>query len=789
MSFFEELNRRNVFRVAIAYVVASWIILQAGALLLEIFDAPDSIMRVIVVLLVLGFIVSISFTWAFEVTPEGIKRESEVDREHSAAQQTAKRLDMLTIALVVVAVGALLIDRYMQNDLDTAVVGVPQSPEPDRPNIELAQKILEVGRLRDAGEIAAAFALASELAPFIQDESAREALWAGTSWKSDIQTEPPGARVLRQTMDAAEGEWEDLGTTPLAGVRFALDEGYRLRFELAGHRSVETLHSAVRDYRWGETRIDSKPVTLDRLDVLPEEMVRIPGFTQELVDFDDFFMDRFEVTNREFAKFVRSGGYESPEFWRQRFLKDGVEISWEDAMSRFVDRTGRSGPASWTGGVYPEGRGDYPVNGVSWYEAAAYAAFVGKRLPTIAHVHATRKYYLVDSGWTLSRSNLGGEGPTPVGYNRAMNTFGVYDLEGNVREWSWNETGDGARATMGGGWDDSQFVALWEVAKSSWDRDLTNGIRLIRTFDSAEKLARLREPGLPSPARRDLRNEEPVSDEEIEIYRRMYTYDPLPLNAEIVAVDQFEHWRRERIDFDLPYGERGGAYIYIPNHRPPPYESVIYWGGANVLGLKSIDREFIEGFNFIVRSGRVVVQPILKGVLDRDDESTQRAIASVWTELTYESGKAWLDVQVKWIKDVSRTIDYLETRDDIRSESYGFYGLSWGAKQASILLAVEDRIGPAVLNVGGLDDAIRHLPEADPLTFVRSVKNPVLMLNGQYDIVHPLETSQEPMYELLGTDPVNKKHYVAPAGHVVPREATVRETLDWIDRYLNSHKN
>ncbi len=100
------------------------------------------------------------------------------------------------------------------------------------------------------------------------------------------------------------------------------------------------------------------------------------------------------------------------------------------------------------------------------------------------------------------------------------------------------------------------------------------------------------------------------------------------------------------------------------------------------------------------------------------------------------------------------------------------------------MLAVEDRIDAAVLNVGGLDDVYQYLPEADPFTFVTHVHDPVLMLNGEYDIVFPLETSQKPMFELLGTDPEHKKHYVTSAGHLVPRDVLIRETLDWFDRYL-----
>jgi hypothetical protein len=147
----------------------------------------------------------------------------------------------------------------------------------------------------------------------LTDDATPEDLWAEFSWAADIETEPSGAEVYRQAMNAAEDEWEDLGTTPLETVRFAEGEGYRLRFELDGYRRVELLQTAVWQPEW-EGAERTKPVRLDPVDVLPEEMVRIPEFTRDLVDYADYFMDRFEVTNREYEKFVAAGGYAKPAY-------------------------------------------------------------------------------------------------------------------------------------------------------------------------------------------------------------------------------------------------------------------------------------------------------------------------------------------------------------------------------------------------------------------------------------------------------------------------------------------
>jgi formylglycine-generating enzyme required for sulfatase activity len=151
-------------------------------------------------------------------------------------------------------------------------------------------------------------------------------------------------------------------------------------------------------------------------------MVRVPGGEIELqfpgmekavsiVDIPDYWMDRYEVTNREFKQFVDAGGYRKAEYWKQPFVEKGKTLSWEEAMSRFRDNAGRPGPATWELGAYPEGQANYPVTGVSWYEAAAYAEFAGKTLST-AHQwqNATSRWF---ASYIVPLSNFSGKGWRP----------------------------------------------------------------------------------------------------------------------------------------------------------------------------------------------------------------------------------------------------------------------------------------------------------------------------------------------------------------------------------------
>jgi TolB-like protein/Tfp pilus assembly protein PilF len=104
-NFFAELKRRNVYKVAVAYVVVSWLLIQAASILLPTFEAPSWVMKVMVLVVVLGFLPALIFSWAFEITPEGIKLESEIEPNKSIARRTGRKIVAVTIALAVVAAG------------------------------------------------------------------------------------------------------------------------------------------------------------------------------------------------------------------------------------------------------------------------------------------------------------------------------------------------------------------------------------------------------------------------------------------------------------------------------------------------------------------------------------------------------------------------------------------------------------------------------------------------------------------------------------------------------------
>jgi len=108
----QELKRRNVFRVGFAYIVVAWLIAQVAELALDSFDAPSWVIKTILLLLALGLPVVLFFAWAFELTPEGLKKEKEVDRSQSITHQTGRKLNATIMIMLVIAVGVLLFDKF-----------------------------------------------------------------------------------------------------------------------------------------------------------------------------------------------------------------------------------------------------------------------------------------------------------------------------------------------------------------------------------------------------------------------------------------------------------------------------------------------------------------------------------------------------------------------------------------------------------------------------------------------------------------------------------------------------
>jgi dienelactone hydrolase len=168
-----------------------------------------------------------------------------------------------------------------------------------------------------------------------------------------------------------------------------------------------------------------------------------------------------------------------------------------------------------------------------------------------------------------------------------------------------------------------------------------------------------------------------------------------------------------------------------------------------------------------------LLYPIYKSTYERGDGLK---------DMTPNMTASYRDHAVMWAKDVGRSVDYLEGRRDVAKDKIGFFGYSWGAELAPLVLAVEPRMSLGVISLGAFS-LQPSLPEADPVNFAPRVKVPVLMLNGRYDFYGPTAISQEPLFRLLGTRAEHKRRVVYETSHSIPRNELIKEVVNWMEKY------
>jgi serine/threonine protein kinase/formylglycine-generating enzyme required for sulfatase activity/dienelactone hydrolase len=641
-----------------------------------------------------------------------------------------------------------------------------------------------------------AYRLAEKVESVIPGNPRLGGIFSKCSLNISVKTDPEGAKVFIKDYKEPAEEWSYLGESPLEKVRVPVGI-FRWKLEKEGYETVLAAASTwAVDIGGHDVLVPGGFArTLDESGRLSPGMVRVQGAETSIGKLEDFFIDKYEVTNGQFMEFVAAGGYRERKYWTHAFIKDGKGMTWEEAMREFVDPSGQPGPATWIAGDFPEGQADFPVSGVSWYEAAAFAEFAGKSLPTGYHWGAARGEYTMMilvpqlGGFALLApfSNFRGDGPVRVGSLNGITAYGAYDMAGNVREWCSNEMPAG-RLIRGGAWGDNTYMFGQLSQAPPMDRSAKNGFRCA-LYSDPEKIPpaafQALEAGYGEPA--DYAKITPVPDEVFQVYKDQFAYDRTALKARVESRETSSGgWIREKVSFEAAYGgERVIAYLFLPKNAAPPFQTVVYFpGGASEWQRSSED---IEGYyefpmflSFLVKSGRAALYPIYKGTFERGTND----IAAV---LDFDSGsRQYAAILVQEVQDLKRSLDYLETRPDIDAEKLAYYGMSWGAFNGAIITAVEDRLKASVLVAGGFIGGLR--PEANPVTYAPRVKAPTLMLNGLYDSFFPPETSSKPMFRLLGTPADHKRQIFYETDHIPPYTEYVRETLAWLDKYLGPVK-
>jgi formylglycine-generating enzyme required for sulfatase activity len=665
-------------------------------------------------------------------------------------------------------------------------------------NVRWARAQLErLPALADAKRYAEAYEIASALEPYLPGDTTLASVMTVVSDTVSVTTEPEGASVYlkRFTGDAAPAARHLIGTSPMKNVRIARGE-YILSIEKEGYAPTARTVSGV-VIQAGALAIKPPPIRIaERLAPagnVPPRMVFVPGGDYRLIAWsrptdrrtrlDDYFIDQYEVSNQEFKEFISAGGYGRREFWTHPFIKDGRVVPWDDAQRLFVDRTGLPGPRTWSNQGFPDGKADYPVTDITWYEADAYAAFRGKRLPTIFQWEkAARNGYQAMAGvgsmpWGAfypgdplkDRANFG---PAPLPITSAefgMSAFGAYNMAGNVAEWTANDSSDGYLAT-GGAWGDPVYTFSQFGGRPGLFSSEKLGFRCVRSSAASSD---------QGGGRVELAREVPqFSAPTATVFAglaALYRYEKVPLDARIEQTVETPEWTREKISFNGGNGTRAMAYLYLPNHVRRPLQVVQLLPAGDVAGgFRSLADAMDDRMTPFVRAGRAAFGVVLDGYTERLQTSTAAPPSADTVEFSERT--VWR------ITDLRRGLDYLETRSDIDMTRIGALAPSAGSLLGIILGAIENRYRTFVFIGAGFPVVYRAIhATSNPINFASYIRAPKLVLQGRYDEDTPLRTQTAPFFKLL-IEP--KRLTLYDGGHVPSVEVTMAEISPWLDDQL-----
>ncbi len=294
---------------------------------------------------------------------------------------------------------------------------------------------------------------ALDLKNVLKDNHDLSKLWADITIPITINTDPPGAKVYAKPCSKPGTSWYLIGKTPIS--KFPFPKG--LSRIIIEKTEFKTLYDVFCRRVYGSFEGDTLQYQFFNKSEIPEDMVYATdhkGGSHSLF-ISNFWIDRYEVTNKQYKTFLDSGGYTNPGYWEFPFIIEDDTINFSDAKKRFMDKTGWVGPANWEMGDFPTGEGDLPVMGISWYEAAAYAKFVNKSLPTLYHWQYASE---VDAASEIVKfGNFNKKGPVEKGTYNSMTRFGTFNLPGNISEWVFNSSGNN-RFRIGGNYKEPDYL-------------------------------------------------------------------------------------------------------------------------------------------------------------------------------------------------------------------------------------------------------------------------------------------------------------------------------------------
>ncbi len=617
-----------------------------------------------------------------------------------------------------------------------------------------------------------------------------------------VTTEPEGAKIFLKRFDPS-GQNSDIkgeyfGVTPTKYLMIARGD-YLVTLEKDGYSTIQRIASSypiIKEYPVPRRGVNISAVMV-KANQIDSNMVFVPGDNYKIVSWslydlpsvklNDFHIDKYEVSNKDYKEFILAGGYLKKEFWKHSFIKDGKEISWSEAMKLFVDRSQLPGPRSWLNQDFPEGEGNYPVTDITWYEASAYAEFRGKSLPTVyqwekAARNGVINYQGMSLPWGVvysmdnlnERVNFNGKGTEPVNkFEFGISAFGCYNMAGNVKEWCLNNSSDEYFIT-GGSWEDTYYLYGDFGSVPGFYSSNTLGFRCIKN------LVMVKNDPAATSINKDHKVEtyKPVSELEYKKLLTYYKYDKQPLNAKVISREEKDDWIEEKIEFDCSLGDRVTGFLFLPKNVQEPFQCIVWDPHGAVYDLGAPANWTAEIlFSGNIKAGRAVFVLVPKGSPSRK----------------WEYGEQWPNVSTVLFRDrvlhgvtESRIgLDYLSTRKEIDMNKLAWIPTSHMIN-GLIVPAVDNRINSIILIACGIyPESKTSLPEVNPVNFVSHYNKPTYFLYGKYDEAMPYNLLVLPFYKLLknikGVELVN-------SGHIPPIEVRVPIINKWLDESLGTIK-
>jgi dienelactone hydrolase len=349
-------------------------------------------------------------------------------------------------------------------------------------------------------------------------------------------------------------------------------------------------------------------------------------------------------------------------------------------------------------------------------------------------------------------------------------------MAGNAAEWCANTTGAGFIAA-GGSWEDPAYVFGYFGEYPAFKREGTDasihsktGFRCVINSHAAQ--------GDQGAMRLDLDTKapsfKPVSDAEYGKLAARYEYEKGPLDAEIVEVKEGEAWTREKIVYNGAAGKRAIAYLYLPKSFQRPLQVLHFVPAGDVFGrFRSLPEATEFNLDPLIRSGRAVFSVVLEGFIERDREPGYQRPATSLIEFVEETAR--------YIEDMRRGLDYLETRGDIDTRRIAYFGPS-ASDFKLIIPAVEPRYRAVIFNGA----AVRSYhdqwhPAANPINFAPRIRAPKLLMHGRYDEAAPLKTEGKPLYALM-SEPMRVE--IFEGGHIPYINIMIPTFSGWLDQIL-----